>query len=483
MFEKVGPGKSCRRGMLALLLVISLLFSMVGPALAKTGKNDKLLKGADYVAGQVLVKFKETQGKAAARSSVAAAHRLSRVRDLPTSTVLYDTGGRNVEDVVAELMRDPAVEYAQPNYIYRIAADPNDPLWDQQWGLINTVYGVQAEEAWNYTKGSSSVVVAVIDTGVDLTHPDLAERLVAGYDFVNNDDDPTDDHGHGTHVAGIIAAVAGNSEGIAGAAPNVKIMPLKAGDALGFFTTTDIVEAINYAKQNGAKIVNMSFGGTGDFDLEEYNAIKNCPGMLFIAAAGNGGDDHLGDDNDSSPTWPASFTVSHTIGGVTYPALPNIVSVAALAPTGELASFSNYGVQSVTLAAPGEDIVSTVPAYEGAGMALAVSDSVYNYKAVFWGFGAEDLNDASGGTSTEGAVYDSIVRAVYYGLDLTPADTQGPLGKPLLVVDDDQDGTYQYPNKTFFTLPDVSSYYLDSAEKSTLPTTSRQLILDNLIMV
>ncbi|MGC7846803.1 S8 family serine peptidase [Desulforudis sp. 1088] len=442
-----------------------MLFSLAGPALAaKTLKSVKPHKNADYVAGQVLVKFKETQGKAAARSSVAAAHRLSRVRDLPTSTVLYDTGGRNVEDVVAELMRDPAVEYAQPNYIYRIAADPNDPLWDQQWGLINTVYGVQAEQAWSYTKGSESVVVAVIDTGVDLTHPDLAGQLVKGYDFVNEDDDPTDDHGHGTHVAGIIAAVADNSEGITGAAPNVKIMPLKAGDALGYFATTDIVRAIDYAWQNGAKIVNMSFGGTDNFDYEEYNAIKKYPGMLFIAAAGNGGDDHLGDDNDSSPTWPASFTVSHTIGGVTYPALPNIVSVAALAPTGEFASFSNYGVQSVTLAAPGDDIVSTVPAYEGAGMALAVSDSVYNYKAVFWGFGAEDLDDASGGTSTEGAVYDSIVRAVYYGLGLTPADTQGPLGKPLLVVDDDQDGTYTYYDPLYGqgTLPDVSHYYLDA---------------------
>nr|HID14539.1 hypothetical protein [Anaerolineae bacterium] len=310
-------------------------------------------------------------------------------------------------------------------------------------------------------------------TGIDYTHEDLAQNIWTnpgetpgngvdddvngyvddyyGYDFIGADylnpqpdSDPIDDNDHGTHVAGIVAAVADNATGIAGVAPGVWLMALKAGDAAGMLTTAAIVEAIHYAAANGAKVVNMSFGGP-EFDPLEYEAIAAHPDILFVAAAGNGGEDGVGDDNDIAPFSPAGFTKEWIVDGTTYPALPHITAVAALAPSGSLASFSNYGDESVDLAAPGEAIVSTVPQYADAGSAVAVDGG---YQTMFWGFGAEDL-------STTAEVYDSIVRAIYDFFGITPAET---VDKPLLLVDDDQDGTYTIDGYTF-TLPDVSPVY------------------------
>uniref|UniRef100_UPI002FDFEAFA S8 family serine peptidase n=1 Tax=Thermodesulfitimonas autotrophica TaxID=1894989 RepID=UPI002FDFEAFA len=337
---------------------------------------------------------------------------------------------------------DPRVQYAQPNLVYRCCAI-SDPL--VSWGITDAVYGVQAETAWRYTYGDG-IVVAVLDTGVDYNHPDLAASMwhdpqtgAVGRDVCNGDNDPMDDVGHGTHVAGIIAAAL-NGQGVAGVAPGVKVMAVKASDALGLLYSTTIVSGIEYAASHGAKVVNMSFSDYS-FDQYQYNAIANHPDILFVAAAGNGGSDGIGDSNDITPVYPACY------------ALPNIVSVAALAQNGALATFSNYGPNSVALAAPGENINSTVPAPPAdGGVALAVYDAVYGDKVMFWGFGAEDLNDPSGGTSTTGAVYDSIIRTVYNFFGVTPADTQGTTGKPLLIVDDDQSGYF----------PDVSPLYLNA---------------------
>ncbi|MEW5762929.1 MAG: S8 family serine peptidase [Bacillota bacterium] len=366
-------------------------------------------------------------------------------RALPHGAALFKTAA-DVPSTVERLKGDPRVEYAQPNFTYHCCT-VNDPL--VSWGITNVVYGVRAEDAWSYTHGEG-LVVAVLDSGVDYNHPDLQGQVVKGYDFVNSDADPMDDNGHGTHVAGIIAAAL-NGQGVAGVAPGAKVMAVKVLGADGAGTTASIVDGINYAAQHGAKVVNMSFGSVpggpppceGDKCL--YGAIKAYPGVLFVAAAGN-----KTNDNDAVPVWPAGFTKDWPDYRIT--ALPNIVSVAALAPDGALAGFSNYGDESVLLAAPGKDIVSTVPAPPAdGGVALAVKDDVYGYRAVFWGFGAEDLTTAD-------AVYDAVWRAVYGGLGITPADTQS---KPLLVVDDDQNGTYgTSPNQ--WTLPDVSSYYLNA---------------------
>lgn len=424
---------------LVMLAVIQALCLPIGAAGAlPQGRAAFKGRGAEntsaFVPGEVIVKFKDeaVRGKSfvAAAADFAAAHRvlsLKMVRPLPHDAALFRTAA-DVPQTVAALQKDPRVAHAQPNFIYRYSA-VSDPL--ASWGITDAVYGVQAETAWGYTQGSSEIVVAVIDSGVDYNHEDLEGKVILGPDFVNNDNDPMDDNGHGTHVAGIIAAVADNNKGIAGVAPGVRVMALKAGDADGSLTTDAIVSAIDYAASQGAKVVNMSFGGP-NFDPLQYNAIAAHPDILFVAAAGN-----KSKDNDKDPTYPACYTVDNTVNGTTYPALPNIIAVAALAPSGDLASFSNYGAASVDLVAPGEAIVSTVPQYADAGVALAVCDATYGYQTMFWGFGAEDL-------STTAEVYDSIVRTVYGFFGVTPAETAG---KPLLVVDDDQD------------IPDVSPLY------------------------
>ncbi len=253
---------------------------------------------------------------------------------------------------------------------------PNDPLFGQLWGLNNTGQTVKsstgsadadidAPEAWSTTTGSSSVVVAVIDSGVDWHHPDLAANIwtnpgescagcasdgidndgngyvddVHGWDFVNNDNDPFDDNGHGTHVAGTIGASGSNGVGIAGVNWNVQIMPLKFIGANGQGTADDAVRAILYATRMGAVASNNSWGGE-EFSqaLEDAIADADAHGSLFVAAAGNSGK-----NTDTTPDYPSGFD------------LPNVITVGATDQNDVRAWFSNYGKQSVDLAAPGHE--------------------------------------------------------------------------------------------------------------------------------
>ncbi len=244
----------------------------------------------------------------------------------------------------------------------------NDPLISSQWAHRS----IDSAGAWAISTGSESVVVAVIDTGVDYTHPELAQNIwknpketangrdddgdglvddVMGWDFANNDNTPmADDTGsfHGTHVSGLIAAAGGNGIGGSGVAPNVKIMPLKFLKSNGSGDISVAIQCISYAINHGVKIISNSWGGPQASD-QLYYAIDRArqAGVLFIAAAGNGGDDHVGDNNDQMPTYPASYQ------------LDNIVAVAASTSSEQLASFSNYGSRSVHVAAPGEQILST----------------------------------------------------------------------------------------------------------------------------
>ena len=259
----------------------------------------------------------------------------------------------------------------------------NDPHYSKLWGLHNTGQtggradaDIDAPEAWNITRGDGSVVVGVIDSGVDYNHPDLANAIwrnpnetagdgidndgngyvddIYGWNFVSNNNNPMDDNGHGTHVAGTIAATGNNGLGVAGVA-NAKILPLKFLSASGSGSTSGAIAAINYAtklRQSGVnlQITNNSWGG-GGYSSTLYDAIKahGNAGIMFVAAAGNGGSDQIGDDNDRFPQYPASYD------------LANIVSVAATDHNDVLASFSNFGAASVDLAAPGVSILSTVP--------------------------------------------------------------------------------------------------------------------------
>lgn len=285
--------------------------------------------------------------------------------------------GVSVATALAAYNASSHVLLATPNYTLSVFQSPNDPQFGSQWNLHNSGQSggtpdadIDAPEAWDTTIGSAATIVAVIDTGVDYTHPDLAANIwvnagenpgdgidndgngyiddVHGYDFVNNDGDPMDDQSHGTHVAGTIGAVGNNGIGVTGVAWNVRIMALKFLDASGSGDTADAIRALDYAVQMGALISNNSYGATGAENADPLfeEAIRNAAafGHIFVAAAGNSGN-----DNDAVATYPAGFDVS------------NIIAVAATDENDVLASFSNYGAGSVDLAAPGTDILSTLP--------------------------------------------------------------------------------------------------------------------------
>jgi len=271
---------------------------------------------------------------------------------------------------------DGAVRYAEPDWKIS-AADlaPADPAWGKLWGHTQ----IEAPAAWRTTTGSNDVVVGVIDSGVDYRHEDLAAQMwvnrnedpttpgdddgngfkndVHGIDCVNDDSDPMDDNGHGTHVAGTIGAAANNGKGIAGVAWNVKLMALKFLDADGTGYTSDAIQCLHYAINNGAHVTNNSWGGAGfSRTLQDAIRVAGSRNQLFVAAAGNDGA-----DNSTQPHYPSSYD------------LDNVISVAASGRDDALASFSNYGSSSVDLAAPGVGILSTVPngyaSYSGTSMA------------------------------------------------------------------------------------------------------------------
>ncbi|KAJ1605949.1 serine protease [Cryptosporidium canis] len=302
-----------------------------------------------------------------------------------------------ISKLSASLLHSDEVEYVEPDQEVRLAdfgmstdspgAYPNDPKFGEQWGMYNRVSNTDSKVlmAWRHLGINTSatkrpgvsyspenqpkreVIVAVIDTGVDYTHPDLVDNMwvnekelygrpgvdddmngyvddIYGYDFANNKGAPVDDEGHGTHCAGTIAAKGNNHEGISGINWNgVKIMALKflRGNGIGFLS--DSVKAINYAIKMGANILSNSWGG-GSFSQATYDAIKRSidRNMLFVVAAGNDRN-----NNDIRPTYPSAYQ------------LPNVLSVAAIDIYGKLGVFSNYGHRSVDMAAPGVDILST----------------------------------------------------------------------------------------------------------------------------
>jgi subtilisin family serine protease len=255
-----------------------------------------------------------------------------------------------------------------------MSADPDDTYFGNLWGLHNTGQtggtpdaDIDAPEAWELTTGSSDVVIAVIDTGVAYDHPDLTDNIWTntgetscsdgidndgngyvddchGWDFIGDDNDPTDYNGHGTHVAGIIAAVGNNNTGISGVMWQAKIMPLRFLGVNGIGTTADAVSAILYANAKGAHVINNSWGGSG-YSQTLKDAI-DASSAVIVCAAGNNSK-----NNDSVPFYPAGYTSS------------NLIAVAATNHDDALASYSNYGVNSVDVAAPGSSIYSDVPMF------------------------------------------------------------------------------------------------------------------------
>ncbi|HKB07987.1 MAG TPA: S8 family serine peptidase, partial [Candidatus Polarisedimenticolia bacterium] len=354
-------------------ITLCLLFTAGGspassPAAGKPGGPS--IRG-EHVPDEVLVKFRPSVGKAE-RDDVRSHLGAARLRRFRSGAEHWKLGhGQLAEEGIARLRSNPHVEYAEPNYLIHLDRVPNDPRFPELWGLRNTgqqggVVGadIHAESAWNVGTGSRNVLVAIIDTGIDYTHPDLVANVwtnpgeipgngidddhngfiddVHGYDFVNHDGDPRDDNGHGTHVSGTIGAVGDNGTGVVGVNWQVSLIGVKFLSGGGFGSTADAISAVDYAAMLHVSVMNASWGG-GDYSQALYDAIGGS-GALFIAAAGNDGQ-----DNDVFPHYPSNYD------------LPNIIAVAATDRFDHKANFSDWGATTVDLGAPGVDILSTVP--------------------------------------------------------------------------------------------------------------------------
>ncbi|MFZ5916577.1 MAG: S8 family serine peptidase [Chloroflexota bacterium] len=315
-------------------------FTHAGLALAHNGPwhNYWVLLLADppaYRHGRVLVRFQPTVAATSVRQVLTqvGATSLGRIGSLEVQQLAVPVGQEAA--VVAALQQNSGVAFAELDRRVQIVTDPDDPGYSGRWWWDK----IQAPEAWDVTTGSPDVIIAVIDTGVDLDHPDLAAKLVDGYDFANLDTTPDDDHGHGTHVAGITAAVTDNSLGVAGLAWQASIMPVKVLDSSGSGWLSDVAGGIVYAADNGAQVINLSLGGPdSDSTLSEAIDHAHDQGVFIAAAAGNNGNNTL--------LYPA--------------AEEHVVGVAATDSGDARAYFSNYGAH-VDIAAPGVSIYSTYP--------------------------------------------------------------------------------------------------------------------------
>lgn len=317
-----------------LFTVFAAVFIAASPSLAQEPISDTL----DFVPGQILVKFNpevSLQGKqdrlAQVRGTIA--------RSIDKLEVLQVEVPQGQELVILERLRaQENVAFASLNYRVHALESPNDPDYSFQWGLAK----IEATAAWDTTTGSNTVIIAIIDSGVDLDHPDLQANIIAGYDYVNSDPFPDDDNSHGTHVAGIAAAIGNNGQGVAGMNWKARIMPLKILDHNGDGNVFDLTQAILDAADGGAQVINMSLGGSCFFNdwspvqsAVDYAASKKA---LVIAASGN--------QAASAVFCPG--------------ALDKVLAVGSTTETDVRSSFSNYGAD-LDLVAPGSNIYSTLP--------------------------------------------------------------------------------------------------------------------------
>lgn len=418
------------------------------------------------VPGEYVIKIKNTS---MVMNTTAMAKLLGgKVRSVSAANGLFVVQRPVIETrgyALQSLSGSGLVEYVEPNFIYKVVGNsgaaslPNDPELGRLWGLINngsnvegdmgTVKGkagidIDATKAWMMETGNPDIVVAVIDTGVNWSHPDLVDNIytnlaekngqpnvdddgngyvddVHGYDFAANDSNPMDVYGHGTHVSGTIGATGNNANGITGVAWKVKILPVRFLGDDGSGTLENAIKSIDYATAMGSKIMNNSWGGGGFSQalLESIQRAKQA-GVLFLAAAGNSSQ-----DTDASPEYPAGYQVD------------NVVSVAAIDPAGAVADFSNFGKTTVHIAAPGVNILSYtmrgLEAWSGTSMAcphvagVAVLLLAQDMNQTYDILKNRLLSSARPLPSLRGRVATGLVNA-YYALtnQIAPADPDDP---------------------------------------------------------
>lgn len=333
--------------------------------------EDRIVLSAQYVDNHVLIGLQPGASEAM-QDAVASSIFESELQPLGNYGVFLMTlpSGVTVPDAINTLRTIPGVRYAEPDWIGEWTAIPNDPEFNRQWGLRNvgqTVNGttgtfdadIDANQAWDQTIGNSNVIVAIVDSGVDVLHPDLVANMwvntneiagngvdddgngfvddVNGYDFGSGDGNPMDFVGHGTHVAGIVGAVADNGIGVSGVNWDVSLMALKIGTDHGGPTNAGAIAAINYAVAMGATVSNHSYGVNPTQALQDAITNAQANNHIVVVAAGNSSS-----NNDAFPAYPASYPQD------------NIIAVAATDSRDNLANFSSYGLTSVDIGAGSE---------------------------------------------------------------------------------------------------------------------------------
>lgn len=379
-----------KRGIIQFSCLVGVAAIMAGCAKYRPAVVEEIMySGPEYVKGEALVGVSE----GAEPHVIFEGYAYQTIdKELGIYKVKFDSG---VLSQVERLKERSGIEFAEPNYKLSVSTKPvpvpRDPLWIKMWGLKN--YGqnspngaegleksdIQALEAWAVTKGSRDVIIAVIDTGIDYNHPDLKANMwvneaelngvpgqdddgngysdeIYGWNFVSSNrsepyhgqlghPDPLDDNDHGTHCAGTIGAVGNNQTGVVGINWNVRLMALKFLDANGSGDTGDAIRAVKFAADNGADVMSNSWGGGASSEaMRKAILYAEKKGAIFVAAAGNSAA-----DNDQTDNYPSNYEVE------------SIVAVAATDNRDRLADFSSYGFKTVHLAAPGVDIMSTVP--------------------------------------------------------------------------------------------------------------------------
>jgi subtilisin family serine protease len=392
-------------------LKLIFLLAIMATSIFSQEEKPKIMKApaqAQIIPGELIIKFRP------------------RITDIESSQILQEVGikavktfpdlniktcqilaEKTVEQVIEECKDLSDIEYAEPSYRVYALEQPNDPEYDRLWGLNNTGQtggsndaDIDAEEAWDIEEGNRQVIVGVIDTGIDYDHEDLRLNMwrnpgeinnnnidddnngyvddYYGWDFFFEDNNPFDDNQHGTHVAGTIGAVGNNARGVVGVNWQISLMALKFLDNTGSGSTSDAIEAIIYASDMGANILNNSWGG-GGFSQAMKDAITYAKnkGVLFVAAAGNDSK-----NTDLDPNYPSNYDVE------------NVISVAASSNNDKLAGFSNYGAETVDLAAPGENIYSTIPnsRYASLSGTSMATPHVVGAAALIWSYYLQNSN-------------------------------------------------------------------------------------------
>ena len=332
------------------LLVIMLVFALLVPqgvfastilptvenkGLSNSSRGKPARPQPEFKQGEIIFK---TNGKDKDAFYILRKYKLTVLRNNRRFGYILASapGGTDVEKLVMALNRESSVQYSQPNYIYKTFGRPNDPQYSRQWAMPK----INAEKGWGLVKPGSSVIMAILDTGADVNHPDLKNRLVPGINTVNPLKSTRDDVGHGTHVAGIAGAAINNGQGIAGVAgfSNIKIMPVKVFDGSGGGSDISISDGIIWAADHGARVMNMSFGSYYQSDvLNEAIDYAYQKGVVMVAAAGN---------------WASQ--------DISYPAaISKVMAVSATDKNDKLADFSSYG-PLIDVCAPGDKIYSTI---------------------------------------------------------------------------------------------------------------------------